>query len=102
MSLFQRAVLSSLRKSTLKHLLAIRFQHALSGEAQQGLWIPVDFHFGVYLNYRRALEMPLVIGHRLGERHLAVEMSATMLLHFCIILDFRKVQLNGGKHRVLP
>lgn len=101
MSLLQRAALSSLHKSTLKHLLAIRFQHALSGEAQAGLWFPVDFYLGVYRSRRRALELPLVTGHRLGERHLAVEISATVLLHFCIILDFKKVQLNGGKDSAL-
>ena len=102
MSLFKRAALSSLPKSTLKHLLAIRFQHVLSGEAQPGLWTPVDFHLGVYRNHRRALEMPLVMGHRLGERHWAVEVSANLLLHFCVIVDFKKVQLNGGKGCAVP
>ncbi len=79
----------------MKHLLGIRFQHELSGEAKSGIWMPVDFHFGVYRNCRRALEVPLVMGHQLGERHWAVELSATVLLHFCIIIDFKKAQFSS-------
>lgn len=66
------------------------------------MWVPVDFHFGLYRSYRRALEMPLLVGHRLNERHFAIQMTATFLLHISVIIDFKKAQLNGGKLRALP
>lgn len=63
--------------------------------------MPVDFHFGLYRSYRRGLEMPLLVGHQLGERHYAISLNATILLHFSVIIDFKKVQLNGGKGRAV-
>lgn len=63
------------------------------------MWFPVDFHLGLYRSYQRVLEMPVLVGHRLGERHYAMHLRATCLLHFCLIIDFKKVQLNGGKGR---
>lgn len=101
MALSAWAALSSLLLNTLKHLLGINFQQILSGAEQPGTWVPVDFHFGLYRSYQRALEMPLLVGHRLGERHFAVCLRATMLLHISIIIDFKKVQLNGGKSRAV-
>ena len=95
------AVLSSLLLSTLKRLLGLNFRQTSSGEGQPGTWVPVDFHFGLYRNYQRGLEMPLLMGHRLGERHIAVQLTATFLMHVSIIIDFQKVQLNGVKHRAL-
>lgn len=96
------AALSSLLLNTLKHLLGLDFRQALSGAEQPGMWVPVDFHFGLYRSYQRGLEMPLVVGHRLGERHYAVSLRATALLHMSIIIDFKKVRLNGGKSSDLP
>lgn len=92
---------SSLLLSTLKRLLGLDFRQTLSGEEQPGTWVPVDFHLGLYRSYQRALEMPLLVGHRLGERHYAVSLRATILLHISIIIDFKKVQLNGGKSRAV-
>lgn len=66
------------------------------------MWVPVDFHLGLYRSYRRALEMPLLVGHRLNERHFAIQMTATVLLHISVIIDFKKMQLNGGKFRAVP
>lgn len=102
MALSVWAALSSLLLNTLKHLLGLSFQQTLSGEEQPGTWVPVDFHFGLYRSYQRVLEMPLLVGHRLGERHYALHLRATLLLHISVIVDFRKVQLNGGKRRALP
>ena len=101
MALSVLAVLSSLLLSTLKHLLGLDFRQTSCGEEQPGTWVPVDFHFGLYRSYQRVLEMPLLMGHRLGERHVAVQLTATMLLHISIIIDFKKVQLNGGNGRAL-
>lgn len=101
MELSAWAALSFLLLNTLKHLLGINFQQILSGEAQPGTWVPVDFHFGLYRSYQRVLEMPLLVGHRFNERHYAVHLRATLLLHISVIIDFKKVQLNGGKRRAL-
>ena len=95
------AVLSSLLLSTLKRLLGIHFRQTSSGEEQPGTWVPVDFHFGLYRSYQRVLEMPLLMSHKLGQRHVALQLTATFLLHVSIIIDLQKVQLNGGKHRAL-
>ena len=35
--------------------------------------------------------------HRLSERHMALELTAACLLYLRVIIDFRKVQLNGVK-----
>ena len=81
----------------MKHVLGLDFRQTLSGEEQPGTWVPVDFHFGLYRSYQLVLEMPLLVGHRLGERHYAISLRATLLLHISIIIDFKKLQLNGGK-----
>jgi len=35
--------------------------------------------------------------HRLDERHMAWELTAACLLYLRVIVDFRKMQLNGVK-----
>lgn len=57
----------------------------------------MDFYIGLCRRKRRALEAPAVMEHRLSERHMALELTAACLLYLRVIIDFRKVQLNGVK-----
>jgi hypothetical protein len=78
-------------------LLKATFRQVATGPDATGLWLPVDFHFGLYRSYQRVLEAPLLLEHQVGERHIAFQLTATVLLHISVIIDFKKVQLNGGK-----
>jgi hypothetical protein len=55
------------------------------------LWYPVDFYVGVSLTKGRLLEVPTIQRHRIGVNR-AVRLEWCILLHFCIIIDLKRVQ----------
>ena len=55
------------------------------------LWFPVDFYVGVSLTKGRLLEVPTVQRHRIGVNR-AVRLEFALLLHFCIIIDLKRMR----------
>ena len=59
------------------------------------LWLPIDFYFAISASRRRLLEVPTFLVHDMRKDCRAFRFECCVLLQVCIILDVKKVRLNG-------